>query len=151
MSLSVRRLGPGDEGILEYLASHDADFDLEGRGEPRPFLSPEAARNYLANPAVLHWVAFADEAPIGTLYCIHLPMNSGLESELLLYEIGVHSRWRRYGIGRKLLAEMEAWMRQAGVIEVWVLADNPEAVDFYQACNFESAAEQPIYMTRDLL
>ncbi|MDQ6693631.1 MAG: GNAT family N-acetyltransferase [Chloroflexota bacterium] len=150
MSLSTRRLGPGDEAILNLLAAEEADFDLSGRGEPLEPLDPDTARRYLENPAVLHWVAADDDIVVGDLYCILLPLSSGAGRELLLYEIGVRTSWRRRGVGRALIAEMEGWMRANRVAEVWVLADNPGAADFYRACGFSTDDSMALYMTREL-
>jgi ribosomal protein S18 acetylase RimI-like enzyme len=150
MSVSIRRLGPGDESILARLALEDRDFDLDGRGEPLQPLEPGLARNYLANPAVLHWIASQDGELVGFLYCMLLPLRSGAGRELLLYEIGVRSAWRRRGTGRALLDHMEDWMRTNAIGEVWVCADNPVAVDFYRGCGFDAEGDQPIYMTREL-
>lgn len=147
MALTVRRLGRGDEAILRQLASADADFDIAGRGKPQRPLTPEAARRYLANSAALHWVAIDDDTLVGELCCVLLPLSAGDEHELLLYEIGVRSAWRKRGVGRLLLAAMEEWMRVHGVAEVWVLADNPGAVAFYRACGFVANDDQPVYMT----
>ena len=150
MTISIRRLGPGDEALLAQLALDDADFDLDDRSEPGVPLSPEMARRYLANPAVLHWVAFDGENPVGFLFCLWVPLRSGVGQELLLYEIGVRQAWRRQSVGRALMAQMENWMRENGIEEVWVLADNPGAVAFYEACQFGIEEEQPTYMTREL-
>lgn len=169
MTLVVKRLGPGDESHLTFLAINDAEFDIAGRNVPlqapdpdagqlsmaeqdaplQP-LAPDAARRHLEHPAVLHWVAIEDDALIGHLYCILLPLWTGAERELLLYEVGVHQTWQRRGIGRLLLAAMEQWMRENDVAEVWVLADNPGAVAFYRACGFAADAAQPLYLTRRL-
>ncbi len=149
MAVLIRRLGPGDEAILELLATDDADFDLTERGAPLTPLDPAAARRYLENPAVLHWVAAEGDEVIGDLQCVLLPLRAGEGQELLLYEIGVRSSWRRRGVGRALLAHMESWMRANGVSEVWVCADNP-AAEFYRACGFVAADPQPVYMTRHL-
>ncbi len=149
----IRRLGPGDDALLARLATEGPDFDIEGRDEPEEPLAPAAATRYLANPAVLHWVAFDGEHgdnPVGTLFCLHLPLPSGDGEEVLLHEIGVRRAWRRRGVGRALLAALTAWMRDHAVPEVWVLADNPEATDFYAACGFAVAADQPTYLTRRL-
>ncbi|MBA3947788.1 MAG: GNAT family N-acetyltransferase [Herpetosiphonaceae bacterium] len=148
MALSVRRLGPGDESILHFLAANDADFDLEGRGEPLRPLDADTARRYLENPAVLHWIATEGDTVAGFLYCLHLPLRADDGHELLLYEIGVHIGWRRHGVGRALAAAMDAWMQANAVPEVWVLADNPVAVEFYRACGFAMEDAQPVYMTR---
>jgi GNAT superfamily N-acetyltransferase len=150
VSVSIRRLGPGDEPMLELLAIDDADFDLDGRGAPLRPLDPVAARAYLANPAVLHWVAAEGDRVIGHLYCILLPLRSGPGRELLLYEIGVRSSRRRRGTGRALLAHIEGWMRANGIGEVWVLADNQIAVEFYRGCHFSAEEAQPVYMIRAL-
>jgi ribosomal protein S18 acetylase RimI-like enzyme len=150
MSVSIKRLGPGDEGILDLLAREDAEFDLEGRSGPLEPLKPVMAQRYLANPAVLHWVALEGEAVAGFLYCIHLPLRSGDGHELLLYEIGVRQSERRRGIGRALLTHMETWMQQNGVGVVWLGADNAAAVEFYRACGFAAEAEQAVYMTREV-
>ncbi len=146
----IRRLGPGDDALLARLATEGPDFDLEGRDEPEAPLAPALAARYLANPAVLHWVAFAGDEPIGTLFCLHLPLPSGDGEEVLLHKIGVRRAWRRRGVGRALLAALTRWMRESAVPEVWVLADNPAATDFYAACGFAVAADQPTYLTRRL-
>lgn len=150
MALSIRRLGGGDEAILNLLATDDADFDIAGRSAPLQPLSADAARRYLDNPAVLHWVAAEGDTIVGDLYCILLPLSAGEGHELLLYEIGVRDSWRRRGVGRALLDEMEKWMRTNSVAEVWLLADNPEAVSFYRACGFSTDDSMAVYMTRQL-
>ncbi|MFP4440644.1 MAG: GNAT family N-acetyltransferase [Chloroflexaceae bacterium] len=150
MALSVRRLSPGDETILAQLAAADADFDLAGRGTAQDITTPDEAQRYLANPAVLCWAAFEDATLVGSLDCFLLPMATGDGAQVLLYDIGVHTRWRRRGVGRALIAAMEHWMQAHNVWEVWVLADNSEAVQFYRACGFVPEAEQPVYLTRSL-
>jgi GNAT superfamily N-acetyltransferase len=150
VSLSIRRLGPGDEAMLALLAREEADFDLEGRGAPLQPLAPDAAQRYLENPVVLQWVAVDADEVVGDLLCFRLPRRAGEGEELLLYEIGVSSARRRPGIGRALLAHMDDWMRANDVSLIWVIADNPVAVQFYRACGF--AVEEPgsVYMERRL-
>jgi len=148
MSVTIKRLGPGDEGILELLARDDADFDLEGRSHELPPLKPSMAQRYLANPSVLHWIAFQDRVVTGFLYCAHLLLRTDPGQELLLYEIGVRKAHRRKGVGRALLDHMARWMQSNDIAEVWVCADNRVAVDFYRGCGFSSEEPQPVYMTR---
>jgi GNAT superfamily N-acetyltransferase len=150
VNISIRRLGPGDEAILTLLAREEADFDLDGRGAPLQPLAPDAAGRYLENPVVVQWVALDGEEVVGDLLCFRLPLRAGEGEELLLYEIGVRSARRREGIGRALLGHMDDWMTANGVSLVWVIADNPAAVDFYRACGF--AVEEPgsVYMERRL-
>lgn len=150
MTVSIRRLGPGDEAILELLARDDADFDLDGRGGALTPLSLSMAQRYLASPSVLHWVALHEGMVIGFLYCGIVLLRSDPGQELLLYEIGVRRAFRRKGVGRTLLQHMESWMQQNGVREVWVCADNQIALDFYRSCGFGSSESQPIYLTREI-
>ena len=147
MSVAIKLLGADDAQLLEHLAVNDPAFDLDGRGEPLEPLSPAAAQRFLADPAVLFWVARDGEQIAGFLYCLIVPLRMSDEQELLLYEIGVRSEWRRKRVGRLLLDHMEGWMCRNGVGEVWVCADNPAAVAFYRACEFEAPADQPTYMT----
>jgi GNAT superfamily N-acetyltransferase len=146
MDSTIRRLAEGDEVLLAELARDDADFDLGERGEPLEPLAPAAAREYLTDPAVLHWVAERDGTVLGHLCCHWLRLRGGAGRELLLYEIGVRARVRRRGVGRALLAAMRAWMARHGVADVWVLADNPDAVRFYEACGFAIERPEPTYL-----
>jgi ribosomal protein S18 acetylase RimI-like enzyme len=150
MSVAIKRLGPGDEALLEVLTREDADFDLEGQGGGLTPLTPVHAQRYLANPGVLHWVAQQEGAVVGFLYCSLVLLRSEPARELLLYEIGVRSAWRRRGVGRALLSHMESWMRNNDVGVVWVCADNAIAVEFYRGCGFSNEAQQPVYMTREI-
>jgi GNAT superfamily N-acetyltransferase len=150
MSISIRRLEPGDEDIVALLAREEADFDLDGRGSPLQPLAPDAARRYLENPVVLQWVAVDGDEVVGDLLCFRLPLRAGEGEELLLYEIGVRSARRRQGIGRALLEHMDEWMRANGVSLVWVIADNPAAVEFYRACGFAVEEPSSVYMERRL-
>lgn len=144
----IRRLQGGDEDVLAYLAWEDAAFEIDGRGEPRRPLDPAEARAYLANPAVLLWVAATGDAVISFISGLMLPLRSNDGHEVLLYEIGVHQAWRRRGVGRALLETMEAGMREQPVGKIWVLADNPGAVAFYRASGFAVEELPQVFMTR---
>jgi ribosomal protein S18 acetylase RimI-like enzyme len=141
MTLTIRRLGAGDESVLALLAAEAPEFDLAGRSSPELPLSPEAAAAYLSDPSVLHWAAEEDPRIVGELLCHLLRLPSRHGRELLLYSIGVRASDRRRGVGSALVAEMLRWMRSKGVPEVWVLADNSGAEAFYAACGFERGGE----------
>ena len=100
----VRRLGAGDESVLALLARDDADFDLDGGAGRRRPLRTRPLGPYLADPHVLHWTAWAGEEVVGSLVCHVLPMRKQPARELVLYEIGVRSGWRRRGVGRQLIS-----------------------------------------------
>jgi ribosomal protein S18 acetylase RimI-like enzyme len=144
----IRRLGPGDEAILSQLAREDADFDLDERSVAATPLGDADAAAYLTDPHVLHWIAEEDARVAGFLVCHVLRMRSKQPLELVLYEIGVHRDMRRRGIGRALLDECVAWMRERGIHTIWVLADNSGAEAFYLACRFIREREQPTMFVR---
>ena len=141
MAVSIRRLGPGDEAVLEAIAREAADFDLAGRSGPDEPLDLSSAAGYLADPGVLHWVAEEGGAVLGEVLChvLRLPHRPG--RELLLYSIGVRTSARRRGIGRALLDEVRRQAAASGVAEVWLLADNPGAEAFYVACGLRAGRE----------
>ncbi len=146
MTITVRLLGPGDEAVLVLLSEHEEAFDIEGRGEPSSPLSAADAAAYLADPAVLHWVAEEAGAVIGFNLCYVLRRRCEAPRELLLFEIGVRQDARRRGAGRALVEEMRGWMQRERVTETWVLADNPGAIAFYAACGFARDTEQGLQM-----
>ena len=132
----IRQLGPADADVLALLAREDADFDLEGQGGGQTPLAPRGASAFLSDPQVLIWTAWAGQEVVGFVFCHLLPMRKEPARELLLYEIGVRSGWRRRGVGRRLIGAMVDWMRAEGLVTAWVLAGHPEAQRFYEACGF---------------
>jgi GNAT superfamily N-acetyltransferase len=54
---------------------------------------------------------------------------------------------RRRGIGTALVETMRRWMEKESIEEVWVLADNRGAEDFYASCGFVRDDEQGVLMT----
>lgn len=151
MTVHIRRLGPGDEGLLARIAGEADDFDLPGGSAPEEPLPPAQAAAYLRDPAVLHWVAEDDGVLVGELLCHVIRLPSGTGRELLLYAIGVRSARRRRGVGTALVREMLDWARAEGIEDVWVLADNPGAEGFYAACGFvrgDDGAEPVYYQLR---
>ena len=137
----IHRLAAGDEAVLRLLAERDPEFDIRERNgappAPQEPLTDEQARTYLADPTVLFWIAENGPDVVGFLSCNVMPYRAQPARELMLYEIGVHRDHRRRGIGRRLVAEMTAWMDEHAVPEVWLGADNPGAEQFYLACGFE--------------
>lgn len=148
MSVAIRRIGPDDEAVLALLARDEPDFDLDDRSAPSVPLPAAAARAFLGDANVLFWIAESADDVVGFLSC-QIVRRRDEPAELLLYEIGVRAAQRRHGVGRALVAAMNAWMAAHHVVEVWVLADNPGAVAFYRACGFsDDESHAATYMTR---
>ena len=60
-------------------------------------------------------------------------------AEVLLYEIEVGVEFRRRGIGKKLIAALNAWAAEVGAFQTWVLtyADNGAAMALYKSMDGE--------------
>jgi len=145
-AIDIRRLGPGDVQVLTLLAREDEDFDLEGQVGIETPLASGAASAFLADPDLLTWVALAGQEVVGFVFCHVLRMRKEPARELLLYEIGVRSAWRRRGVGRRLIAAMVDWMRTEGIVTAWVLAGHSGAERFYEACGFSTGSGPAVYL-----
>lgn len=87
--MRVRRLGPGDEAIVERLAE---------QAPPRPGLLEDDRVRFVA--------AFDGERPVGFAFGYELPRRHGGRSMFFVYELGVDEPYRRRGIGRRLMEEL---------------------------------------------
>lgn len=135
----VRQLGRDDATALAACVAVEHRFEEALSASPSAPVSEATLGRFLADPAVLFWLAEADDGkPIGMLHCfVQRCYSTGPWAELLLYDMGVDLDWRRRGIGRGLVRAMEEWMAAHGVAEVWVPAA-PTAVEFYAACGYET-------------
>ena len=111
----IRRLGPGDEGVLAVLAADDADFDLEERSGPREPVAGADAAAYLRDPSVLHWVAEEDGVVVGHLLAYLERRRAGRPRQVLLYEIGAPAPRCRPCAGRGDAALDDRRGRRRGV------------------------------------
>jgi ribosomal protein S18 acetylase RimI-like enzyme len=99
---TIRRLGPGDEAVVERLATR----------------APQTA--LLADDATIFVVAFVDGDPAGFAFGHVLPRRHGDPSILFVYEVDVDERFRRRGIATRLMHEL---LRLAGTREAFVLTE----------------------------
>lgn len=61
-----------------------------------------------------------------------------------IHDVFTHERFRRQGIGRRLVAELLAWFRDRDVqvVELTVAANNPDALPFWQRLGFRTYMHQ---------
>lgn len=81
------------------------------------------------------FAASIDGRIVGGLTAHTLPLTRVEESEVFIYDIAVLPQYQRHGIGRQLVAALRTQASAAGIVVVWVPADNEDthALDFYQA------------------
>jgi [ribosomal protein S18]-alanine N-acetyltransferase len=117
----VRRLAPGDEGVVVRLAEKP----------PRP--------GVLGDPSVIFLVAFEGSDPVGFVLAYELTRRHGDAAMLLVYEVGVDEAFRRRGIATQLLRELERLAAERGIGEGFLLTepDNAAANALYEALGGE--------------
>jgi ribosomal protein S18 acetylase RimI-like enzyme len=118
----VRRLGPGDEHVLERLA------------EQGP---PARAGELLADERTLLLAAFDREEPepVGFVLAYELLRRHGDPSRLFVYEVGVAPAARRRGVATELLRELARIARERGIRHGFVLTNeaNEAAMELYRS------------------
>ena len=139
-AVSVRRLGPGDEAVLEWLVLEGERFEEAGEAAQEEAanevaLSPADAATFLADDHTHVFVAFSDDQPVGFVVANELLHRHTFPRMLLVYEIGVHDDHRRRGVGRALLDAVRALAIERGIPEGFVLTNesNGPAMALYAA------------------
>ena len=118
--MKIRRLGAGDEGVVERLATSGP---------------PGRARELLADDRTLYFVAFDADEPVGFVLAYELIRRHGDESMIFVYELGVDERHRRRGIASALMRELEQEARARNIREGFVLTEreNEPAMRLYES------------------
>jgi ribosomal protein S18 acetylase RimI-like enzyme len=107
---TIRRLRPGDEDVIRALAED----------EPQTALLADERTTFVA--------AFDGDTPIGFAFGYVLPRRHGRPTIFFVYEIDVDERYRRRGIGRRLMEELLFGHEEAFVLTD---ADNEAAMALY--------------------
>jgi ribosomal protein S18 acetylase RimI-like enzyme len=128
----IRRLGPGDEQIVDALATQGA---------------PARARELLDDERTIFLVAFDGDLPVGFVLAYELVRRHGDPSKLFVYEVDVTETHRRRGIGKALLTGLDRIARARGIREGWVLTDrtNEAAIALYRSVGGRNPHEETMW------
>ena len=129
MTVDIRRIGPGDAGLLNRVAEEVFDDEID----------PARLAAYLADPGHLMVLALADGEVVGQARAM-LHRHPDEPTELYIDNLGVTPDRRREGIAGRLLDELVAWGRENGCEEAWVgtEVDNEAARALYEARGSEA-------------
>jgi ribosomal protein S18 acetylase RimI-like enzyme len=94
----IRRLGPGDGAVVARLADR----------EPRTALLEDDRTRFV--------VAFDGDEPVGFAFGYELPRRHGRATIFFVYEVDVDERYRRQGIGSRMLRNLLAGYEEAFVL-----------------------------------
>ena len=109
MAIDLKRMGPGDEQVLDRIAPDVFDEAIDaGR-----------LRAYLRAPGHLMILALEHGLVVGQCAAVvhHHPDKV---SELYIDEVGTATTHLRRGIATRMMAEMFAWGRELGCSEAWL-------------------------------
>jgi ribosomal protein S18 acetylase RimI-like enzyme len=109
-TVTIRQLRPGDEDVVRALADDG----------PQTALLGDDRTTFIA--------AFAGDEPVGFAFGYELPRRHGRPTVFFVYEVEVDERYRRRGIGRRLL---EALLAGRGDAFVLTEPDNDAANALY--------------------
>jgi aminoglycoside 3-N-acetyltransferase I len=125
------RLQPGDRDLARALFALMADvFD-----EPCEMISDGYLDRLLAREDFWALAAFEGDQIIGGITAHSLPMTRTETAEIFVYDLAVRRDRQRTGVGRQLVADLQARGAVHGIANLFVAADNDDvqALDFYRA------------------
>ena len=112
MSVTVRRLQPGDEALFQSIAPEVFDEPIHaGR-----------MHDYLRTPGHLMVLAFDGDLVVGQCAGV-LHRHPDKTTELYIDEVGTASTHLRQGIATLMMDELFAWGRELGCEEAWLGTD----------------------------
>jgi aminoglycoside 6'-N-acetyltransferase I len=123
MSVTVRRLQPGDEALFQSIAPEVFDEPIHaGR-----------MHDYLRTPGHLMVLAFDGDLVVGQCAGV-LHRHPDKATELYIDEVGTASTHLRQGIATLMMDELFAWGRELGCEEAWLgtETDNEPAKALYR-------------------
>jgi putative acetyltransferase len=103
--------------------------------------TPEEIKKKIERDPDLFLIAENEEGIIGTVI-------GGFDGRRgMIYHLAVRKDKRKNGIGAKLLAEVEDRLRAKGCLKCYllVLADNTEAIHFYEGCGWQESKHDRIF------
>lgn len=125
--ITIRRLRPGDDAVLTYLATHNADFgSIDERGPLEPLGQAETMA-FLADDRTATLVAFSGEEPVGFCYVNEMYRRHSALRHLCIYELAVSDRFRGQGIGNALIEAVADHALAQGITRGFVVASASDA------------------------
>ena len=128
----IRRLSTPDDVDL---AIRTFALMAEVFEEPGPPLGAPYVATLLSDPTFWAYAAIDGTDVVAGLTAHTLPMTRNETREVFIYDIAVHDRHRRRGLGRGLIEALREAALAEGIEVVFVPVDDDddEAIDFYRS------------------
>ncbi len=140
--IDIRRLQSGDEDIASRTVECqkpvvERNGNLASSSHMRSLL--KASGNYFIG-------AYDEKRPVGFLIAHLFPRIDRDEYQVYLYEIGVDERYRRRGIGSRMIELLKQLCREENVVikEIWVGTEhgNTSAQELYKSTGAQMELEK---------
>jgi aminoglycoside 6'-N-acetyltransferase I len=130
MSAEIRRVGPGDEGLLANVAGDVFDEAID----------PARLTRFLAEPRHLMVLAIAEDGLVVGQARAIIHLSPDEPDGLYIDNMGVDPAFQRRGLGGRLLDELLAWGRERGCAFAWLATetDNAPARGLYSSRGAEA-------------
>jgi ribosomal protein S18 acetylase RimI-like enzyme len=125
MTAQIRRIAPGDEGLLANVAGDVFDAPID----------PVRLRAFLAERRHLMVLAIEDDGLVVGQARAIIHMSPDQADELYIDNMGVDPAFQLNGLGGRLLDELLAWGRERGCDYAWLgtESDNLPARGLYDS------------------
>ena len=145
--ITVRRLRPGDDAVLDHLATHNSGFGSMGERPQLEPLSQTETVTLLADDRTAVFVAFAGDEPVGFCYANELFRRHTALRHLCLYELAVSDRHRGQGIGAALLEAVGDHARSRGISRGFAVGsvEDRAAAELYEAAGAAPSGDEVVY------
>lgn len=122
LSLTGQRIEYTVKEILSYKKSYADEPFVEG-----------TIPGYIGNPDQIGYLAIAENQVVGRIL-----LKRNWNKYAYVEDIRVDARYRRYGIGRKLIEQAKRWAKDGGMpgIMLETQNNNVRACKFYESCGF---------------
>jgi GNAT superfamily N-acetyltransferase len=118
---------PAMASLLAELFAVETEFAIDRAKQER------ALRMIIERPSAVAWVADAGGQVVGMVTAQTVVSTAEGGESAWIEDVIVRHDWRRRGVGRKLIEQVEAWCGGRGITRMQLLADgtNAEAMAFY--------------------
>lgn len=132
MNVEIFKLEPHDASTFQKLVGVFAEvFDMP----PFAIPAPEYLQHLLRTPSFFAHVATVSGEVVGGITCYVLNQYYSTSSYVYVFDLAVHPRYQRQGLGSRLMAAVSDYSRTLGAEEVFVQADDEDvhALEFYRS------------------
>jgi aminoglycoside 3-N-acetyltransferase I len=130
--VTIKRLDKKDAALFSRLIAmfNEVFEEKKTKGASAAYVT-----KLLSNPGFIAITAMDGNKVVGGITAYELPQYGGEHSEILLYDMAVHTNYQRKGIGKKLISFLTQYCKKEKIPLFFVEAHEQDkhAVSFYKS------------------